>query len=72
MLKSGAFIAQKSKSRCFLIVLRKNAKKWTFSKIDPGCIPFQLPLNFTEFGAPDIWLLGVTVQEHLLYQVLFV
>ena len=37
----------------FLITLRKNAKKWTFSKFDPGCIPLQPPppLYFAEFGA---------------------
>ena len=29
-------IAYKPESRSFLIVLRKNAKKWTFLKIDPG------------------------------------
>ena len=36
----------------FLIVLVKNSKKWTFLKIDPGCVALQPPLNFAEFGAP--------------------
>ena len=37
------------------MVLRRNSKKWTLSKMDPNLgLPLQPPMNFAEFGAPAI------------------
>ena len=46
--------------------MRKNAKKLNFLKFDPGCIPLQPPpLNFAEFGAPDLTVtVTVSVTEN--------
>ena len=42
----------------FVIALRRNAKKWTFLKIDPymnlDYIYNPPPMNFDEFGVPAL------------------
>ena len=56
----------------FLFALGRNAKIWTFSKLDPGS-GFNLgylcnappPLNFAEFGAPALnRAIYITIHPH--------